>query len=120
VAKEKLASLAALTAGIAHELKNPLNFVNNFAELSADLVLELRVGFEARQSNVDSSTPSFDDLLQDLEQNIQKISKHGKRADSIVKSMLLHSHTNAAEQQWTDLNALLETEAQACADSVLS
>jgi signal transduction histidine kinase len=109
VAKEKLASLAALTAGIAHEIKNPLNFVNNFAELSVDLVMELRSGFEARQSNAGSSTPSFDDLLQDLEQNIQKISEHGKRADGIVKNMLLHSQTNAAEQQWTDLNALLET-----------
>jgi signal transduction histidine kinase len=109
VAKEKLASLAALTAGIAHEIKNPLNFVNNFAELSVDLVMELRAGFEARQNNAGAPGPSFEELLQELEQNIQRISAHGKRADSIVRDMLLHSNTNAAEQQWTDLNALVET-----------
>lgn len=109
IAKEKLASLAALTAGIAHEIKNPLNFVNNFAELSSDLVLELREGVEARQAKEGTPGPSFDEQLRELAQNIQKISEHGKRADSVVRAMLLHSNTNVAEQQKTDLNALLET-----------
>jgi len=109
VAKEKLASLAALTAGIAHEIKNTLNFVNNFAEFSVELVMELREGVEASKNNPEAFGACCDSLLQELEQSVQKISEHGKRADSIVKSMLLHSNTNGAERQWTGLNALLET-----------
>ena len=107
VAKERLASLAALTAGIAHELKNPLNFVTNFAELSVDLVLELREGFETRQGQARDEGPSLEAPLLELEQNIQKIIEHGKRANSIVRDMLLHANLNASEPQWTDLNALL-------------
>lgn len=107
VAKERLASLAALTAGIAHELKNPLNFVNNFAQLSVDLVLELRAGVEARQDKEGAVAPSIDVPLRELEQNVQRITEHGRRANSIVRDMLLHANINTAEQQWTDLNALL-------------
>jgi signal transduction histidine kinase len=104
VTQSKLASLGALTAGIAHEIKNPLNFVNNFAELSKELVSEL--GQEVEKSTIDKD--AIREILSTLRQNSDKIGEHGKRADSIVKSMLQHSRGKAGERQPTDINAMLE------------
>ena len=104
VTQSKLAALGALTAGIAHEIKNPLNFVNNFAELSGNLMQELRE--EMTKEPPDKNV--LDDILLTLEQNAGKIKEHGKRADSIVRSMLQHSRGKAGERQPTDINAMLE------------
>ncbi|WP_229254075.1 sensor histidine kinase [Dyadobacter sp. NIV53] len=102
IQKEKLASLGELTAGIAHEIQNPLNFVNNFSEVSNDLVEELKE--EALAGHTDDVLAIADDLAQ----NLQKISHHGGRASSIVKGMLEHSRTGTGERQPTDLNALAD------------
>ena len=108
VAQEKLASLGALTAGIAHEIKNPLNFVNNFAELSAELTEELLEEIENQKDILDSRTVDYlEEILADLSQNLRKINHHGKRADNIVRGMLMHSRGSAGERQLTDINALL-------------
>jgi predicted ATPase/signal transduction histidine kinase len=108
IAQEKLASLGALTAGIAHEIKNPLNFVNNFAELSIELTEELREEIESQQERLDPETKDYiEEILSDLSQNSQKINEHGKRADNIVRGMLMHSRGQTGERQMTDLNFLL-------------
>ena len=108
VAQEKLASLGALTAGIAHEIKNPLNFVNNFAEISAELTQEVLEEIENQKDNLDSRTREYlAEILNDLSQNLKKINHHGKRADKIVSGMLMHSRGSVGERQLTDLNALL-------------
>jgi signal transduction histidine kinase/ligand-binding sensor domain-containing protein len=99
VQQEKLASLGQLTAGIAHEIKNPLNFVNNFAEVAAELVGEI-------ESEKDEEEKAA--LLQELRNLLEKINHHGKRADRIVKSMLEHSRGGSNEKQATDLNSLCE------------
>ncbi|MFC2101692.1 cache domain-containing protein [Bacteroidota bacterium] len=109
VQSEKLASLGKLTAGIAHEIKNPLNFVNNFAELSAGLAKELKEELEKLKGQVDEKDVEYlMEIVGDLESNSLKIHNHGKRADSIIRGMLLHSRGKAGEKQPTDLNALLE------------
>ena len=102
VQSEKMASLGQLTAGIAHEIKNPLNFVNNFAELSADLLNELR------DAIADQQRAEIDELTATLKGNLEKIAEHGRRADSIVKNMLLHSRTGPGEHRPIDLNATVE------------
>jgi two-component system NtrC family sensor kinase len=104
---EKLASLGQLTAGIAHEIKNPLNFVNNFAALSAELTGELSdlLASAALDANIRGEVDELSGLVKD---NLQKIVQHGKRADSIVKNMLLHSREGSGEHQPTDVNALVE------------
>lgn len=108
IAQEKLASLGTLTAGIAHEIKNPLNFVNNFAELSIELAQELLEEIELQKNNLDSDSLTYiQEILHDLSQNAQKINEHGKRADKIVHGMLMHSRGESASQQLTDINALL-------------
>ncbi|HTE00866.1 MAG TPA: two-component regulator propeller domain-containing protein [Mucilaginibacter sp.] len=104
IQSEKLASLGELTAGIAHEIQNPLNFVNNFSEVSVELVDELAEGLHAEKRD----TGLEDELLADLKQNLEKITLHGKRADGIVKNMLQHSRANSGERQLTDINTLAD------------
>lgn len=106
IQQEKLASLGELTAGIAHEIQNPLNFVNNFSEVSAELVQEIS---EERQKARDQRDEALEtELLQDLAQNLQKIHHHGGRASSIVKGMLQHSRASTGQRELTDLNALAD------------
>ena len=104
IQKEKLASLGELTAGIAHEIQNPLNFVNNFSEVSTELVSEL----EEEQQKPAPDTQLATELLGDLKQNLQKITHHGQRASSIVKGMLEHSRGTTGERQLTDINQLAD------------
>ena len=108
VAKERLASLGALTAGIAHEIKNPLNFVTNFAQLSTDLIADLVAELDGQRDRLDAGVrEDIADLLGDLKQNSQKIREHGQRADGIVSTMLLHSRGGTARAVATDPNPLL-------------
>ena len=107
VQTEKLASLGQLTAGIAHEIKNPLNFVNNFSALSAELVDEVN---DLLKGTVLDRKPreELDELTSMLKSNLEKVVQHGKRADSIVKNMLLHSREGSGEQRSADINTLVE------------
>jgi two-component system NtrC family sensor kinase len=108
VQTEKLASLGQLTAGIAHEIKNPLNFVNNFSALSAELIDELNDALKPPVALDDKVREEIDELTQMLKGNLEKVVQHGKRADSIVKNMLLHSREGAGEQRSADINAIVE------------
>jgi ligand-binding sensor domain-containing protein/signal transduction histidine kinase len=102
IQSEKMASLGELTAGIAHEIQNPLNFVNNFSEVNQELIDELFHANEAGDQN------EIKDLLLILKENEEKIKHHGKRADAIVKGMLQHSRSNPGTKEPTDLNALAD------------
>jgi signal transduction histidine kinase len=107
VQTEKLASLGQLTAGIAHEIKNPLNFVNNFAALSGELIDELNDVL--KPAALDGKTrEEIDELTLMLKGNLEKVVQHGKRADSIVKNMLLHSREGSGEHRPADINAIVE------------
>ena len=107
VQTEKLASLGQLTAGIAHEIKNPLNFVNNFSAVSVELIDELReaLGGAHLDNKLRAEIAEIADMLQG---NLDKVVQHGKRADSIVKNMLLHSRQGSGEHRPVDINALVE------------
>jgi two-component system, NtrC family, sensor kinase len=105
---EKLASLGQLTAGIAHEIKNPLNFVNNFAALSAELTDELNDLLLKSASLAENTREEVYELTGLLKENLGKVVQHGKRADSIVKNMLLHSREGSGEHRLADINALLD------------
>ncbi|QEC74868.1 sensor histidine kinase [Mucilaginibacter ginsenosidivorax] len=106
VQQEKMASLGELTAGIAHEIQNPLNFVNNFSEVSIELLDELKD--EVLSKLPDDIKQEADDIISDITQNLTKINQHGKRADAIVKGMLQHSRTTTGKKEPTDINALAD------------
>jgi signal transduction histidine kinase len=107
VQTEKLASLGQLTAGIAHEIKNPLNFVNNFSALSSELIDELNDVL--KDASLDDKTrEEIEELTHMLKGNLEKVVQHGKRADSIVKNMLLHSREGSGELRPADINAIVE------------
>ena len=107
VQTEKLASLGQLTAGIAHEIKNPLNFVNNFSAVSVELIDELRQALS--EANVsDKLRDEIKEIADMLQGNLDKVVQHGKRADSIVKNMLLHSRAGSGEHRPVDINAVVE------------
>jgi signal transduction histidine kinase len=106
---QKMAALGQLSAGIAHEIKNPLNFVNNFAELSGELLQELRETTAPVAAALDDDTRAeVDEIVEMLPGNLARIAEHGKRADGIVKSMLEHSRGVSGERRVVDLNDLVE------------
>ena len=103
-----MASLGELTAGIAHEIQNPLNFVNNFSEVSNELIVEM-------VDEVDKgNTAEVKVIAQDIKQNLEKILHHGKRADAIVKGMLQHSRSSSGQKEPTDINALCDEYLRLC------
>jgi signal transduction histidine kinase len=106
VQTQKLASLGQLTAGIAHEIKNPLNFVNNFSGVSAELIDELRDTLKGPLD--DKARAEINELTDTLRSNLDKVMQHGKRADAIVKNMLLHSRAGSGEHRPVDINTLVE------------
>jgi signal transduction histidine kinase len=109
IVQEKLASLGALTSGIAHEIRNPLNFVNNFAALSSDLVDELRRELrDDRKRKGPKRDLGIEQILNNLQQSASKVVEHGIRADRIVHSMLVYSRGNSGEREMADINALLD------------
>ena len=107
IQREKMASLGELTAGIAHEIQNPLNFVNNFSDLSIELASELKGELESSDLP-QSKKAGMENIVDDLVQNQEKINFHGKRADSIVKGMLQHSRASTGVKEPTDINALAD------------
>ena len=108
IQSEKMASLGELTTGIAHEIQNPLNFVNNFSEVNKELIAEMRE--EIAKGNYDEANA----LSKDVEDNEEKINQHGKRADAIVKGMLQHSRASSGQKELTDINALADEYVRLC------
>jgi two-component system, NtrC family, sensor kinase len=107
VQTEKLASLGHLTAGIAHEIKNPLNFINNFSALSAELVEEM-IGVLDSAGLDEAKLRELDEIRRLLRSNLDKVVQHGKRADAIVKNMLLHSRSGTVEHRSVEINAIVD------------
>ena len=107
VQTQKLASLGQLTAGIAHEIKNPLNFVNNFSGLSSELIEELRQTLEGMSFD-EEARDEIKELTDTLRSNLDKVVQHGRRADAIVKNMLLHSRESSGEHRRVDINAIVD------------
>ncbi len=105
VQKEKMASLGEVASGIAHEIQNPLNFVNNFSEITEELLLEMKELLAAENGNV-KTTEEIDLLVEDIIENLKKINHHGRRADNIVKNMLQHGRSSGNEIVLTDVNYL--------------
>lgn len=121
IMQEKMASVGMLTTGIAHEIKNPLNFVNNFSDISIELVGELFEEMEANKDKLAESTlKNIEDIISDLKMNCSKIKEHGVRADNIVKTMLLHSQETGVEKEMIDVSTLMNDNIQIALESFRS
>ena len=120
IQQEKLASLGQLTAGIAHEIKNPLNFVNNFSEVSIELIEEAQDELKSVETSHDLSLQTISELLDDVQTNLHKIHEHGSRANNIVSSMLQHSRGGSGKKEPTDLNALIKEYVNLCFHGMLA
>ncbi len=108
IKQEKLASIGMLTAGIAHEIKNPLNFVNNFSDMTVELVEELKEELEKTQNLEPAQKESIEGIVEDIGTNCKKINEHGKRAESIIKNMLIQTRSSDVDKSPIDVNQLLD------------